>query len=721
MRKLPELLNLVVLKKFRNLEVQTKIFTIIRDEMYLHGIELGTYESRMFSLKLLNIALKQFRTGDKLRLNKNTDVKENEIFGEYLKDNGIWDLTSANISNSLLKLMNEMENADISELAGEILVEFFIKKSLFTAKEIIEKKLQEKMNSNDLNESRETLKFFVLKFEISVVEQKELQVMKSMLALLKSRFEKLKETGDVPASMLKGEYLFNIIECINYGVRRVNSNETESDLMELTASVVKPIVNFFLDFLHDPAQVMSFEVVDRKLSELSDDDEDLKSKILLTLFYTLRASSILSETLVSMLCATTVSLTHVTSDCVDDNIDILTRSCHKGAIEKASEHLGKITRKVSQAYYNECNKKSSRAKVLHSYLVKLKKEIDCGIKSKGDIRSFRGLLLMAHQIIGNHPPFLKFLMSRLLIVSKTNSIEGVECVQFVEGIKPIQLHLLAALIKDSALLEDMLEHLHHILLATLAAYKESNDFVLLNALLQIISAAVPKMSNQKRHTIESHEKVLISYEPKSVTVEEFALKFPGVIKVALFDLKRNDCSESNNAYIIILLEILSNFEQRGKISVNNNELLRVFEDLMVNRCDKIRILAASCYGQHMEMEKILNDIKQKTLLLFSSDPNLVHSTAFLLRFMIQRYDSCMKYISNFDLPAFKNSLRMKIFNKFKNQSFPASNFFLRCHLLDFFLYLGFLKSHELVLSLQLEEKLQNNFGYKFWINKLKEN
>lgn len=87
-------------------------------------------------------------------------------------------------------------------------------------------------------------------------------------------------------------------------------------------------------------QVMSFEIVDQKLNELSASNEELKPKILLIIFYTLRALSDLSETLSSRFPATI-------KDCIEINVQILTRSCHKGVIEKSSENIGKITKTVS--------------------------------------------------------------------------------------------------------------------------------------------------------------------------------------------------------------------------------------------------------------------------------------------------------------------------------------------------------------------------------------
>jgi hypothetical protein len=380
-------------------------------------------------------------------------------------------------------------------------------------------------------------------------------------------------------------------------------------------------------------------------------------------------------------------------------------------IETASENIGKITRIVSRAYFNECNRKSVRALVFHKFLVALKKEIDCGKRAIGDIRSYRGTILMAHRIIANHPPFLRFLMEEWLVEI------GIRGFQFVATIKPIQLHLLAALIRDSGLAEDMLKFLEDILIATLRAYKESSDFVMQNALLQIVSAIVPKISNQKRHEIDKEENSAVNYEPKSVTVNEFCVKFPTVLYIATTDLTKSSVS---NAYLIILLEILSNFEHRGESGREIIKLLSIFEQLMAHRCDKIRILAGRCFALYSEInDNTLQTIEDKVSLLFSPDPNVVHSIAFTLRFMIQRFENCTRFVTDFNSKAFKSDLKVKISNIFTSQDFHASNFFVRFHLLDLLLFLDFSGDDEVIRVLLKETNLKNHFGYKLWSDKVK--
>jgi Putative death-receptor fusion protein (DUF2428) len=716
-RKLPDFFNLLATRKFRNIEFQREIFGIIRDDICLHGFGLGSYEAVSFSLKTLNIILKQYCGGEKSSLNKNTNIEGNASLGKFLKDNGIWDLTSTIIFNHLIKLVDESENSDVSGLAMKILVEFFIQKSVVEEIEQIDEKIEFAMNHTEFALSRGAQRFFILKFESTLMKGFAVKEMLSLVDSLKSRFEKMRQDADPAKSMQEGLNLFNVIECVSYGLKRMNPEEVKIHLMPVVKILLGVTVRHFLDMINDPSLLMSFEVVDKKLSEMTGNDFKLKPKLLLFIFYTLRASSELAETLATIVDRNDKDFSQTIAICIDVNMTMLTRSCHKGVIEKASEALGRITKIVSKEFSNLCVKNSEKGRKLHGLLVTLKREIDCAKLLIGDTRSSRGLILMAHQIIINHPPFLRFLIDALLVSTTTNSFTEV---RFKDEIKPIQLHLLAILVRDSALVEEMLKYLHFILLATLKAYKESTDFVVLNALLQVISAVVPKISNQKRQNFDEDSSTMVNYEPKSVTVHEFCAKFPGVFQIGLFDLQK-EVNSLPNTYIIILLEIFSNFELRGENNSDIDQLRKVFEVLMEHRCEKIRTLSGRCYAQFSEVnDNMLHKIEEKILLLFSLDTNIVHSTVNLVRFMMQRYESCTKFVDNFNYVAFKLSLRNKISCEFKKQEFfGANNFFIRYHLLDFLTFIDFSKDDEVVQSLMLEKGLKDHFGYKLWSEKLK--
>lgn len=716
MRKLPEFFNLLASKKLRNIDLHREIFRIIGDEIFLHGIELGSYEAILFSLKTLNIILKQYCGDINRRFNKSTNIEENINFKKFLEDNEIWNLTSPTILNHLIKFVGENENSDVGELAVNIIVEFFIQKSVVKDIKQLEEKIKSTLNT-DPTKARKVQRFFILKFELSICNCSAKDEMIYLFDVLKTRFLKIEEDKNPIKLMEEGLHLFSIIECVNLGLRRMDPSEVKNSFMSPLIDLLKSIVSHFLDFINDPSEAMSFEVVDQKLTKLTDNNE-LKTKLLLFIFYTLRASSEVSEALVVAANSTAESPidSQVIKACIDINVQILTRSCHKGAIEKACETLGKITKMVSRDFSKLLTGNSKREKCYGEILETLKKEIDFSKRLISDSRSSRGLILMAHQIIINHPPFLKFFMDT--IISETNSIPF-ELIRFKDDLEPIQLHLLAMLIRDSVLVEEMLKYLHSILLGTLKAYRESNDFVVLNALLQIIGAIVPKISNQKRQNIDNNDGVAAKYEPKSVTVQEFYVRFPGVFWIGITDLQNK--RRLPKTYIIILLEIFSNFEQRDEFCRDIEQMRIIFQELMEDRCEKIRTLAGRCYTQYMQINgDMLKIIEEKISSLFSSDPNMIHSTVNLLRHLIQRYESCSRFVNDFDFLAFKSTLRDKISTEFKKQKLiGADNFFIRYHLMDFLIFIDFQKDHEVVESLMQEMYLKNQFGYKLWAEKLK--
>lgn len=416
--------------------------------------------------------------------------------------------------------------------------------------------------------------------------------------------------------------------------------------------------------------------------------------------------------------------------CIDINIQILTRCCHKGVIDSASSALGPIARLVSTQFSKLIGKTTEAGKNLHGLLVTLKHEIDCGkrpFSETGDIRSSRGLIVMAHKIISNHPPFLRFLMESLLVLHPINRFEDTQSIRFDDNIKPIQLHLLATLIKDGDLAEEMLKYYDFILLATFKAYKESKDFVMNNALLQIVGAIVPKIANQKSHVMAQEDEPIVVYEAKAVTVYEFYVKFTYSFRVGLLDL---DCKlrSLSTTYIIILLEIFSNFEYRNGVEVWSEieRMPEVFKGLMRHSCEKIRFLAAKCYAQWRKVDDdMLALIKSEVNEVFSSDGNLVHSTIHSVRFMKLRYESNVKFVKsfNFDDFVFESTLRTQLLDSFEGNErkfIAADNFYIRYHLLDFLTFLGFSFDSEIVESLMMEKGLQSHLGYEMWSQKVKE-
>lgn len=517
-------------------------------------------------------------------------------------------------------------------------------------------------------------------------------------------------------------------------MKRLEPAQVKFQSIPVLSILLKIITTYFLNYMSDENQPPSFELLDQKVMALLGKSScpeanscEMKPKLIFFIWYTLRATCEASETIVSIV-KTAIKPSdkeyrQVMQTCLDINIQVLSQCCHKGVIDSASRAIGRITKMISDEYSKLWRKQSMAGKNLHSLLVTLKGETDCGKRESGDARSARGVMVMAHKIINSRPPFLKFLVENLLVIVPLKRFEDNFQIKFCDNIKPIQLHLLAALIRDGDLVEEMLRFYDLILLATFKAYKESKDFVVENALLQIIGAIVPKLANQKRHLMGEDDSVPIRYEPKAVTAYEFYVKATYAFRVALYDMTHQG-EPLSTTYTIVLLEIFSNFEYRypGENWSEIEAMRDIFRRLMFHQCDKVRLLAGKCFSQwHDNKDGMLKIIKDDLELLFSSDGNVVSSTAHCLTLMIQRYESNVKFVTRFDIAEFKSLLRDKISKKFATQKFVgANNFFIRYHLFDFLMFLNFTFNNEVVQSLMIEEGLTSHFGYKMWSEKMKQ-
>lgn len=326
---------------------------------------------------------------------------------------------------------------------------------------------------------------------------------------------------------------------------------------------------------------------------------------------------------------------------------------------------------------------------------------------------------MAHHIIRNHPPFVKFLMERLLVLVEIKSFHDTLEIKYAGDVLPIHLHLLAVVVKDAELVGEMRKYYNFILLATFRKYKETTDFIMQNALLQIIGCLTPKISNQKRHAIDESE--LPDYEHKSISAFEFYVKITYAFRVAVYDFELN-MSNLSQTYIIILLQIFSNFEYRRPFE-SYSEVDRfgeACEKLLSHNCEKIRLLAAKCYAQWQLPENIPKIVIETLRNMFNGNQNLAHASIIASRLLIQRYEASIKFVGAFEKENFLKDIRKNInkFSKEKFSSFP-NNFYLRCFFIDFLMFIGFTLKDDIVQRTINESTIRSKVGYNLWMEKIK--
>lgn len=308
----------------------------------------------------------------------------------------------------------------------------------------------------------------------------------------------------------------------------------------------------------------------------------------------------------------------------------------------------------------------------------------------------------------------------MLDLVEIKSFYDTQKIKFVHNIQPINLHLLAIIVKDSELVEEMLPYYDYILLSTFSKYKETKDFVMQNALLQIIGNITPKISNHKRHFIDESDSP--KYESKAISVYEHYVKFTYSYRIALFDFE-NNLKDLSQTYIIILLEMLSNFEYRMPFEywTEMERMSDALKRLINHQCEKIRILAAKCFAQWQLPDQIPKIIQDKIRYIFSSDQNLAHGSIVACRNLILRYESSIKFVKDFNRIDFLRNLRQKVVKTFeKDYSEVPKNFYLRYHLFEFLMFLGFNIDHNIIQKLMNEDAVDSNIGYQLWRKKISE-
>lgn len=276
MRKLPDLFNLLATRKFRHEVILKEIFGVIRDDLYQHGLDLGCYESITFSLQLLQVILKLYFGASEARPRKANKSESSLGFGKYLRDNRIWDVTSDSNFKQLVKLMQEDDNSDLSDLAMRILTDYFIKTSLVDGMQFdgesfstwIDEKVTDALKQPAVSSSASAFRHFVLKFEHCVTKDLGVQELLTTINLLKSLFMNLKKSPDPAQSLQEGVHLFKLMDCINYGITRLEPGKVQRTVTPVLNVLNKLIACHFLDFITDPSAPSSFEMIDEKMTKM---------------------------------------------------------------------------------------------------------------------------------------------------------------------------------------------------------------------------------------------------------------------------------------------------------------------------------------------------------------------------------------------------------------------------------------------------------------------
>lgn len=703
----PRLLCAIEVKKnSMNAEVMKEIFGMLKTEIIDSGFRFGSYQTKSFSLKTLRTILKQFF------------ARKSAKFGEHLIENNIFDKNDYLIQ--LLKTIQDEEDSDLGEICVELIKEFYIHENIrVIIKYLLETPLTPTRHPEFNDECDVSERVFkklssheALRLEILKQEGKNAKALRVSLDDLSRSVDELQSNVQQILSdeLNRTNPLFERLTNLTYLLKI--SASCDHAVMLGICELYNRTVDTILNLLNEFDIPMTFEVLNEKIQHLKliCSTDHSKNVILNFMFYTLRACSEFSSMLVDCWLNKLADenrdvYKNVIKSIITMNIRILTRCCHKGAIEAAREAIGKLTRFVSKTQVMNPADTSSIAT-----LEILERSIQYDYEKVKDIRAARGLMFMIHEIITNHPAFINIYISSVLP----------ESMEFSASIHPIQLHILAKLIKDSKVTNYVLVSYERILLATMKLFRATNEYVLCNGLLQVLGSLIPKISIQKRHVIsnDSDDSLNDEYEYKDISARCFMTRFDEVFNSAKEDLSTETKSPGTlpSTYIVVILQILSAFENTYPSSEDTGEIMSVLLLLMNHRCDKIRMMAAKCASLWMpDNTESLTVIRASISNLFSANENLlIASTRFLTLAILRMSHSTIINVDSLKLEL----MNILIANSSRKNNFNCLSFYGRCYLMEFLLILGFKKNDEIFSQITCVGNPLSLYGYSLWRDKM---
>lgn len=708
-------------KKFRQIEVLRNIFNFLSFEIIQHGFEFGSYQTTSCSLKFLRSILNQYFI-------KNTTIdstrKQSSNFGQFLSENEIFDKNKFLIY--MLQLIENEDHSDLKEICIELFLDYFWdEQSLKLICERIDKlkfRLSDPAASSlsEIEVFKKISNVETLRLEILKQKGEDIEELKKIIDSISKSISGIKSSLKITMfnELKQNPKLFEKLASLNYLIKFRTRSSDYGTLYQI-CQLYKDVADTVLSLLNEPDTPMTFEILYDKIQELKINCsiEHSKDDIINFMFYTLRACSEFSIILVDNFSTETSSsdgyfevLGKLVEFVIDINTKILTECCHKGAIEAAREAIGKVTRYISENLRNQ--KRENTERIFIENMRKLNECIFYDYNKVRDIRAARGLMFMVHEIIANHPQFFEKFMSLVLTEEMT----------FSATIHPLQLHILAKLIKDSKITNSVMTKYDKILFATIQLFKTAKEYVIINGLLQVLGSLVPKISIQKRHIIENdietkEDLINSAYEHKDVSVRNFNTRFQNMSSVVKKDLalEANSIGALPQIYIIVILQILSAFENSYPSLEEVDEILKILFKLMHHRCEKIRMLSAKCASLWIEERAESSQLIESSIMnLFTSNENLqIATTRFLTLSILRFYHSVVIEASSL-LFNLRSIIRLKV----SQLCFESSSFYVRCYLLDFLLFIGFGKDDDIIIKLKCSANAKVFHGYNLWREKI---
>lgn len=360
-KKMPEFLNFLASQKMRDVKTLTVVFTFINENLIQHGIKQNTFQHKIFGLKLLEVILKLYFGEHQPKLTKKTNKQKNLIFSEFLQNENIWNICDAQLFYQLVEMIQN-ENNDVVELSVKLISEFYLQRSVIdnilennnsNFLELIDTKIDEYLSHNDIQKADTAHLYYQLKIDylLTKTHLHEDELIK-LVESLKCRFMLLKNSNDPVSAMNEGNHIFNVINSIQYFVKKMPNEKIKSKICLSLNVILKLIVHHFLNFVNNATVGPNYNWLDQNLVTLinyskadkSDDIDVTKKRLLLYIWFTLKACSDLMVQFALIMNkvskSTDKEYVSVMTNAIDVNVQILKRFCHKGTIEIAGSALG---------------------------------------------------------------------------------------------------------------------------------------------------------------------------------------------------------------------------------------------------------------------------------------------------------------------------------------------------------------------------------------------
>ncbi|XP_036323262.1 uncharacterized protein LOC118737091 [Rhagoletis pomonella] len=644
--KMPAMINYVA-KAFSKLHdaegtttLETSIQAFFKQIHLLIETDIGSalYQSKIFSLRLLEILLKSLYATHLEKNAKNCCIAQNKKLGQFLIEKQVFE--PAQLTEALFKLIDDplgfddaldlilllLQQIDFTNAAQSVrLCKEFSRRS--DVDECVLSTLYARVTVNCCKSTGNNESLFeLLDFATENLDKELVGFQVDPLLVCKTR------------NHLLG--YINIVDEIVQGNVYLTA-EQQDKLLDLLEKVVNSVLDFLNVCKANPMQAginaasfqdmdESLEIVVQKSAYQITNSRELRKFLLMSFWLTLKAACDL---------ATGIGISYVETNrhnksdlnilgrCLEIHVTVLTRCRHKGAIEAAGVSIGKLTRCITA----NCLPASEGYLLLYKCLDLL---FD-NTKQVSVTRRGAGYSLMMLHIVKNEQqrsrPLLKRVMEKCIRLINEKRLNNASDADNYDRFETLLLHYLGVLVRDTEL-RDATSHYYNEMLLVALKRIEHPEWTEFNAALQLFGALIPKIVGQ---TPAKDLDDAVGNGNNDITYDEIIRKLPTACDCLLnyFEAKCNQSTRTT----VLLLGFLSKVKHLPKQTepYECSFLQRIRQQmwrLLAHRCESVRKLAALCFVRAHDFSHELPSalLSISSILHLISDENLFLGLIFTL-------------------------------------------------------------------------------------------